>query len=396
LPRPWRTILVYRPAARWGALVALGAIGVFLTIVRLGSRRLERSASLRYGLLIVAAAVVLWQGGAAPEFRPLAEQAGFTPATWAAFGLGGLALALVLVQGWFIINLLAQQGRVLVHLENVQKALRVVPDIIYLPISRHALDSLLRLADVTSSDTLYDLGCGDGRIVVAAAERGARAVGVDIDPVRIQEARANAEAESQKLRGKVEFLIKSLFEVDITPATVVTLYLGKELNEKLRPRLLHDLRPGTRVLSHAFLMGDWEPDRQDEEDRVFLWVIPAHVSGTWSWELPDGNRVTAHLEQSYQKVSGVLTLGTDTVPISLATLSGQEITLVLHIGEEELTHRGRVTGDSIGGRVQRADGTGAEWIARRTPAHVGAGAHADRFSAAPTAAPASDTARVGL
>jgi SAM-dependent methyltransferase len=388
-------LLAYRPTARWGALLALVATGVFLAIVRLGSRRLERSASLRYGLLFLAAVVVLWQGGATPAFHALIEQAGFTPAVWAAVILAGLALALVLVQGWFVVNLLAQQGRVLVHLENVQKALRIMPDIIYLPISRHALDSLVRLADFTSSDTVYDLGCGDGRIVVAAAERGAHAVGVDIDPVRIQEARANAEAESQKLTGKVEFLIQSLFEVDISSATVVTLYLGKEINEKLRPRLLRDLRPGARVLSHAFTMGDWEPDRTNDDDRIYLWVIPAHVSGDWSWELPDGRRATAHLEQSYQKISGVLTLDQDTISIPRATLSGQEITLVLRIGEEELTYRGQVTGNSIAGRVQRADGTSAGWIARRAPAHAGADPKADPFSGARTD-PTGDRARVGL
>lgn len=388
-------LLAYRPTARWGALLALGATGVFLAIVRLSSRRLERSASLRYGLLTVAAGVVLWQGGATPEFSALVEQAGFTPATWLAVGLAGLALAVALVQGWFIVNLLGQQGRLLVHLENVQKALRIVPDIIYLPISRHALDSLLGLADVSASDTVYDLGCGDGRIVVAAAERGAHAVGVDIDPVRIQEARANAEAESQKLTGKVEFLIQSLFEVDISSATIVTLYLGQEINEKLRPRLLRDLRPGTRVLSHAFTMGDWEPDRTNDEDRIYLWVIPAQVSGAWSWELPDGRRAAAHLEQSYQKISGVLILDQETGSLPRATLSGKEITLVLGNGEEELTYSGQVTGDSIAGRVQRADGTSAGWIARRAPTHPGADPKADPVTVAKTDRTA-DRARVGL
>jgi SAM-dependent methyltransferase/uncharacterized membrane protein YphA (DoxX/SURF4 family) len=388
-------LLLASGTSRLGAGAALGLAVISTASVRRSAETLRRGTLVRNSLLAAAALLVLWRGGWTPQLGSMLTSAGFDPAAWTALLVGIVALTLGLVEFWMLLNLMRQQGRMLERLDQVQRALGFVPDAIFHPTKRGAVDAMLRLGDVTAADTVYDLGCGDGRIVIAAAERGAQAVGVEIDPERLYAARANAEAEREKVMDRARFMKQNLFEVDLTPATVVTLYLGNEVNEKLRPKLLRELRAGTRVLSHDFLMGDWEPDRKNEEDRVFLWVIPAHVSGTWSWELPDGHRVTAHLEQSYQKVSGVLTLGTDTVPIPLATLSGQEITLVLHIGEEELTYRGRVTGDSIGGLLQRADGTSAEWIARRTPAHAGAGARADPFSAAHTA-PASDPARVGL
>lgn|SRR5690554_3624666 len=148
-------------------------------------------------------------------------------------------------------------------------------DVGYVPTRTPVLNAMLRLADVQPTDVVYDLGSGDGRIVIAAAqEYGARGVGIDIDPRRIEE--ANENARKANVTDMVEFRQADLFESDFSEATVVTLYLLNTLNEKLRPLLLEQLKPGTRVVSHAFEMGDWEPDHIREVDgtRIFLWTIP--------------------------------------------------------------------------------------------------------------------------
>ena len=149
------------------------------------------------------------------------------------------------------------------------------PDVIYVPTPFAVVDAMLDLAQVKPGDVLYDLGSGDGRIpVIASARYGIRAVGIDINPTRIAEARTNA-AEA-KLTGRVTFRNEDLFETDISEATVVTLYLLPELNDKLRPRLLRMLKPGTRIVSHAFGMTDWKPEatREVEGTTVYLWRIP--------------------------------------------------------------------------------------------------------------------------
>ncbi len=148
-------------------------------------------------------------------------------------------------------------------------------DVIYVPTREPVMDAMFRLAQVDSSDIVYDLGCGDGRIVIAAAQRfGATGVGIDLDPQRITE--ANENAVEAGVTDKVEFIEGDLFKSDFSEATVVTLYLLTELNERLKPMLMRQLKPGTRVVSHAFSMGDWEPDKQEEVDgtTVYLWTIP--------------------------------------------------------------------------------------------------------------------------
>src|SRR3954463_2828477 len=150
------------------------------------------------------------------------------------------------------------------------------PDVIFVPTPNEVVDKMLELAKVGPKDVVYDLGCGDGRIVITAAQKyGVRAVGIDIDPKRIAEATANAKAA--KVTDKVKFIEGDLFEADISEATVVTLYLLTRLNEKLKPKLLKDLKPGTRVVSHAFDMGDWKPEQtaQVASSSVYLWRIPA-------------------------------------------------------------------------------------------------------------------------
>jgi SAM-dependent methyltransferase len=149
-------------------------------------------------------------------------------------------------------------------------------DVPYVPTKQAVVERMLELAGVTSSDVVYDLGCGDGRIVVTAARKhGARGVGVDIDPKRIEE--ANYVARRTGVTDRVKFKVGDLFDADIREATVVTLYLLPEVNLRLKPKLLRDLKPGTRIVSHDFTMGrDWPPEKTVKlgNDTIYLWTIP--------------------------------------------------------------------------------------------------------------------------
>ena len=149
------------------------------------------------------------------------------------------------------------------------------PDVIFVPTPEDVVQKMLKMANVHKGDIVYDLGCGDGRTVIAAArDFGARAVGIDINPVRIKESQENAKAAG--VTDRVTFRNEDLFEADIKEATVVTLYLLPSLNVKLRPKLWKDLKPGTRIVSHDFDMGEWKPEQTVELDghTVYFWTIP--------------------------------------------------------------------------------------------------------------------------
>src|SRR5690554_2461880 len=147
-------------------------------------------------------------------------------------------------------------------------------DVPYVPTSQSVVNAMLDLAKVQPGETHYDLGCGDGRIVIAAAKRGAKATGIDLDPQRIKE--ANENAEEAGLTGKVTFIEGDLFDFDFSKADVLTLYLLPSVNLKLRPKILKELKPGTRVVSHAFDMGDWEAEKEITVDgsTLYLWTVP--------------------------------------------------------------------------------------------------------------------------
>jgi SAM-dependent methyltransferase len=149
------------------------------------------------------------------------------------------------------------------------------PDIHFVPTPDDVVEAMLRLAEVGQNDIVYDLGSGDGRIPITAARRfGARGVGIDLDPKLV--AQATRHAQEAGVADRVRFIEGDIFEADISAATVVTLYLLTSINERLRPKLLKDLRPGTRIVSHQFRMGDWQPDREIVVDfrPLFLWRVP--------------------------------------------------------------------------------------------------------------------------
>src|SRR5690348_13143456 len=175
-------------------------------------------------------------------------------------------------------------GSALIAIASVAAQTRPL-DVPYVPSTPDAVAAMLKLAHVSRGDTVYDLGCGDGRIVIAAAKTfGARGVGIDVDPVRIKDARENARKAG--VDSLVRFEQNDLFQADIHQATVVTLFLLSSVNRRLRPKLLHDLKPGTRIVSNTFTMGDWKPSRQvsipgqeaagEFSHELFLWIVPAH------------------------------------------------------------------------------------------------------------------------
>ena len=228
------------------------------------------------------------------------------------------------------------------------------------------VNGMLDLAAVADTDVVYDLGSGDGRIVIAAARRGARGVGVELDSTLVEESRASADTAGVGRR--VEFRRADLFATDLRPATVVTLYLGRELNHRLRPIFLRDLRPGTRVVSQAFDMGDWMPDsvvtirsREVAATPVHLWVIPADVAGRWTLTVgpgePAAERIRVDLEQRYQAVRG--TAGT--VRLEGVGLRGESLAFSI----EGRHFAGRVSGDEVRGSVTASGARTRPWLAVR-------------------------------
>lgn len=204
----------------------------------------------------------------------------------------------------------------------------VILDVPYVPTDEKIVHAMLDLAEVTSKDVLYDLGCGDGRIVVAAAlERSTRGVGIDIDPMRITE--AIEYAQHSGVEYLVNFFEGDLLEVDFSPATVVTLYLLDLVNVQLRPRLLDELRPGTRIVSHAFNMGDWKADQQYSSGGISLykWIVPAKVAGTWEWQAKSGETFRVELKQKYQRLNGKAWVDGKEAELKNALLKGDLIEL---------------------------------------------------------------------
>ncbi|MEN3748285.1 class I SAM-dependent methyltransferase [Sphingomonas sp. HF-S3] len=194
-------------------------------------------------------------------------------------------------------------------------------DVPYVPTPPEVVAGMLDLAELKAGERLVDLGSGDGRIPIAAARRGATALGVEIDHRLVTRARSLAQIADQSARAR--FLRADLFTVSLRDADVVTLYLLPDVNEKLKPKLLNELRPGARVVSHAFDMGDWPPDvaRSIAERQVYLWTIPATAGGDWRLTRADGTVSRLTIEQRYSAITGTL----DDRPFRDARLHGVEI-----------------------------------------------------------------------
>lgn len=176
----------------------------------------------------------------------------------------------------------------------------------FLPTPMSAVEAMMELAEVKPGDSVIDLGSGDGRIAIAAARRGASALGIEIDPDLVRRARLHARDAGVEQR--VRFRGENLFDTPIRGADVVTLYLLPDLNLRLRPRLLTELAPGARIVSHAFHMGDWVADAhvQAEERNVYLWIVPAVVGGEWRLTLADGSVHALSIDQRFQRAEGEL------------------------------------------------------------------------------------------
>lgn len=202
------------------------------------------------------------------------------------------------------------------------------PEVPYVPTPAAMVDAMLDMADVGAGDYLIDLGSGDGRIVIAAARRGAQGLGVDIDPARVAEA-VNA-ARFAGVEGQAVFRRQDLFETPIREASVIAIYLLPDVNLRLRPRLLTELRPGTRIVSHAFAMGDWRPDGQRDVDgrNAYLWIVPAVAAGQWALTGADGAAMLLELEQRFQDVRGTMTAQGRTLALSDVTLRGDRLRFV--------------------------------------------------------------------
>jgi len=221
----------------------------------------------------------------------------------------------------------------------------VAKDVVFVPTPQEVVDEMLNLAALASDEKLVDLGSGDGRIVVSAAKRGARAVGIEIDPELVETSRENAREAG--VEDRAEFRQANIFETDLGSADVITMYLLPSLNMRLRPTLL-ELKPGTRIVAHAFDMEDWMPDKvgQPLGRDIYLWVVPARVAGAWELER-DGRRVRLDLRQQFQVVGGTALVDGQEVPIEQATLRGAELSFALQIDGRTETFSGRMEGDRL-------------------------------------------------
>jgi len=250
----------------------------------------------------------------------------------------------------------------------------------YVPTPQYIVDRMLQMAAVTAADYVIDLGSGDGRIVITAAQQfGARGMGVDISEKLVDLATTNSHKE--RVSDKVRFLRQDAFKTDIARASVLTLYLLPRFVLDLRPRMLAQLKPGARIVSHDYSLGDWDSDHAvtfDSPEKevingagqtsLFFYVVPARVAGTWQVALPEGlGRRSAELvvQQAYQKIS-VSLAGAQNRPLEHAALRGDRIEMMLPVGAVAYLAAGQVKGDRIEGTVDVAGRGKLPFVATRT------------------------------
>src|SRR5262245_50307471 len=241
-------------------------------------------------------------------------------------------------------------------------------DVVWVPTPDEVVDRMLTMAQTKSEDYVIDLGAGDGKIAIAAAKKfGAKSMGVEYNPDMVAFAQKNAQAAG--VTGKAQIVHGDIFVTDFTQATVLTMYLLPSLNMKLRPQILA-LRPGTRVVTHAFNMEDWEPDESTDVDgrRVYFWVVPANVAGRWAIELsgPSSDKLSLNFEQRFQKIEGAAYLGPVIAGLREPRLSGFRISFA-YVDNRGVRRdfTGRVTGGSMEGSFRTDGGQEGRWSATK-------------------------------
>ena len=245
----------------------------------------------------------------------------------------------------------------------------------FLPTPNYVIAEILSKAGVGKDDILYDLGSGDGRIVIEAAKQtGCRAVGVEIDADLVDDSRFNAVRAG--VQDRVRFVVADLFKEDYSEATVVTLYMGQDVNIRLRPKLLRELKPGTRIASYSFDMGQWKPDQTTSFGRedAYFWVVPANASGKWAWTEGKGRssvRWEMELKQVFQEFSGQISRNGRPYALRGGKLKGSEIQFTLDGDAADRTSPLLFTGRIRGNTIEGAMINGASrqpWKATRNPA----------------------------
>lgn len=233
-------------------------------------------------------------------------------------------------------------------------------DVPYVPTPDNVVERMLDVTNVQSSDYVVDLGSGDGRIVIAAAKRGASGHGIDIDPKRVDEARDNAS--EQGVDDQIMFMEEDIFDTDFSEASVVTMYLLPSVNKKLRPKLLDNLQPGTQIVSHSFDMGSWKADKEivvrndGSSHDIYYWIIPAKVEGAWTWNHDDTD-FTLSINQRFQEISAKITDGSDNhFDITQAELKGKRINIRATNNDQQYIFSGRVEEGTIHGMMQLHNG----------------------------------------
>jgi hypothetical protein len=255
----------------------------------------------------------------------------------------------------------------------------------FVPSEQENVDRMLRLADIRDGDVIIDLGSGDGRIVISAARANptVRGIGVDLDEKLVE--KSNAAVRAEGLADRVQFLHRNAFDADLSQVSIIAMWLWPEVQHMLRPKIFKEARPGTRVITNLFEIGNWPPDHADKEGpQVNMWIVPARVEGYWSWELvtPKGRRAYyAILEQHFQNVEGFVRAGDRRGLVSDIKLRGAEITFTLAMtldGSGYTRHEftGQVDGDAIEGTVRisspreddetEMDNSVLPWRAKRT------------------------------
>jgi hypothetical protein len=249
----------------------------------------------------------------------------------------------------------------------------------FVPTPQTVVDAMLDLAKVKADDFVVDLGSGDGRIVLTAAQRyKARGVGVEIDPELVE--KSNAEAKKRGMGERIRFIQKDVLQADVREATVLTLYLLPGMMQNLQAKLVRELKTGTRIVSHDFAFGDWKADREVSVDvpekfgqagpwksTLYYWVVPARIAGAWKVRLNGGasEDLLLSLDQRYQTVSGAANIGGKRIPVSLARLEADRIEFKLELAEGAYEFRGVIDGDSMHGEAVHGGRTN-RWEAIRT------------------------------